>query len=703
MPEQILSIPNKPEISNYGSKLLLAVNGPGLRDVHCSFGRLARGRKPQGALKLLKENGEVIEAKQTRCEWKPYVIESEYEFPNGLKIKQRSWVDDPFVHAAVSFDGSLDGAKLIAQGESYMEAKALVSPQNSVIVEEMHPSFKPFVLEISSSEAPDRVLLSSDGKTWKETDFAWSEGIVHYRMVFDKLPSGLTMSAHLGKLSNFLPAGEWDRARSRELDVKATWEKAYNEELPIIECPDKRYKDVMQFSFYVHLSGVLCLEGMLPYPFVVPSKVTYPMWWLWDTAFHSIMDAWMRDPSLAFGALLNHTIMQSAKGCIQDAAGEFYADTAELKWVHPEQYDDHPPCTSLCVNGLATWDVYQKTGDIGFLKRMYPNLVKYERWLTDVKASKSDPDLVAFYCWCDVGWDDSKRWGKSGFPGGGADHIDWELPVTPVDANVFLSLLRDTLSKTAGLLGETDHEREYAESAARTRDAIERLMWNEDEGFFFDLLPDGKQESVWTPAGFVPLMIGMADADRYQRMKKHLLDTKKFWTRYPLPTLSADDPDFATDIWWRGGTWPVVNWQVNEGLFKYDPEMGLRLLDATIDMMTKDGYPTCREFYSPIDGKGGGAIDQGWATMPVDLILRRIYGLNLRPDGLMLDPHIQADWPEASVRNIFVAGTQIEVHYRRIGNKLEAVVKNVGKKQLTVTAGDKKFTIAPGVESTLEI
>jgi glycogen debranching enzyme len=334
------------------------------------------------------------------------------------------------------------------------------------------------------------------------------------------------------------------------------------------------------------------------------------------------------------------------------------------------------------------------------VKRFYPHMVKYERWLVEDKRAELDPDMIAYYNWCDVGWDDTKRWGKGGF----VETADWDFPIIPVDANVFFSILRDTLSKFAGLLGEEERQRDYAEKAARTREAIQKRMWSEASGFYFDLFPDGRQVDVWSPAGFMPMLAGIPSPDQYQRLRSHMLDTTKFWTKYPLPTLAIDDPDFMEkDGGWRGGTWGVVNWQVCEGLFDYDPELALRFLQRTLDMMTRDGHATCFEFYDPISGDGKRAIDNGFSAMPIDLLLRRVFGINPSPAGLELKPYLPAEWPEASICNVFVAGTGVAVEYHRSGDGLNATVKNTGSKEITVTSGPEKQTLAPGQEKVITV
>jgi hypothetical protein len=700
--ERIVSVPNKPHLCNYGSHLGHIINGPGLDQIHYASGRLVSGPRPHCRLALQKENGEVIQAKLIKTDWKPYLLLAEFEFPDGLKISQRSWVEGAFLHSSISFEGTpAAGCKLIADGVSWDAAKAMVSPDKTVMLDEMSPSYKPMVLELSSSVAPDRVMLSRDGKKWKESDYIWGNAAVHYRMVFDRVPKKMILSAHLGKLANQVEADEWEKSRRREADVKREWLKAYAEELPEIDCPDQRYRDMFQFCWYVHRSGILTPGGMLPYPFVLASKLGYPMWWMVDCAYMSMLDVWMKDQSIATGTLLNHTMMQSKKGCIPDAGCAYQADNGEIKWIHPEQYDDYPPpSTSVCVIGMAAWDIYTRTGNLDFVKKIYPHLVNYEAWVTKEKTSPIDPDLVAHYYWADVAWDDSKRWGK----GGHCQTCDWDLPVIPIDQNVYLLLLRDILSKMSGLFGEDDLRRDYADRAARTRRAIDQRMWNENEGFYFDLLGDGKMLEVWTPAGFAPLLAGIPGADSYQRMKEHLFNPNKFWTKYPLPTLAIDDPDCSFEnLWWRGGTWPVINWQVAEGVFRYDPEAGLRIVDATVNMMTHNGFPNCTEYYTPDKATGKGQIDQGWGAMPVDNILRRVFGLIQTMNGLELKPCLPADWPDASVRNVFVAGTNVEVRYTRSAAGLKAAVKNNGSKAINVTVGDSQITLEPDKEGTLAI
>jgi len=701
--QRIVSIPDKLELCGYNSKIAIRTLGPGLGTLRLSMGYFSYAEKPQGQLALLKNDGGIVRATRTRCEWRPWQIQSEFEFPQGIVISQRAWVDPPFAHAAVTIKGNMGGARLVVEGSTTRMGKAFVSPMGTVMLEEMDPALKPCVLEIACSVAPDRILLSNDGTDWVEKDFIWSENPVEYRMVYDRLPREMTISAYLGQTSDFLPVEEWEWSRRREEDVKNAWVKAFDEEFPDIDCPDPRIRDLVQLCLYVNRTSALQPGGRLPYPFGVPTKYFYPMWWMWDSAFHAIPAAWMKDPSFAFGNLLTHTMFQSRKGCVMDAGGLFYGDTGDGKWIAPDYYDESDnPCTGPCVTGIAVWDVYQKTGSVDFLKRMYPHLVMYERWITEAKSSGVSPDLIAYHNWYDVGWDDSKRWGKS-WPGNlKYENVDWEFPVVPVDANVFFLKLREALSRIANILGDADRARDYGDKAQATRRAIDRLMWNEKEGFYFDVLPDGRMLDVWTPAGLVPLMAGIPGKDTYHRMRERLFDPKKFWAKYPLPTVSLDDESFTMEMW-SGGTWVNVNWQVLEGLFDYDTDDALQLLWRTIDMLTKDGHPTCSEYYGPIEGETRGATDYGWTTLAMDLILRRIFGITPTGDRVTLNPRLPSDWPEAHVRNVFVLGTNLEIRYVRSESALKATVRNHGPKEVLIVSSGRETSLCPDTEMMMEM
>ncbi len=697
----MIAIHGKSEISNYLSPFLIDVCQPGLCEVHYGCGRLAKTKSEMAKVVLLRGD-EVISAPRSSSHWSPHEVVSDFEFPDGVRLKQQTWVDGDFAHADVALSGRISDAELIIEGTSFGAAR-LVKTSTGILVTEMHAKFKPCSYEIASSRQPIAYYFT-DSEIWEESDIFFSQNQIKWRLVLPRNEGKFTVSVHLARLGAPLSREVWGDACGRKDAVEREWEEFHATQVPIVESPDQRMNDLVGHSFNVHRANALQPGGMLPYAFVVPSKITYAMWWMWDTVFHSVFDSWMKDKTLAFGDLLNHTILQSPKGSIPDAAGADFSVTGGGEWVHPANHDNRPPtCTGPCVTGIGLWEVYQKSGSANFLKDVYPHFALYEKWIMQEKPSVLDPDMIAYYNWYDVGWDDSSRWGLSGMRDASEPEKRWDLPVIPVDGNVFYLILRETLGKVAAILGRDAEAADYEQKAARTRQAIQSRMWNEQAGFYFDILPDGRQLSVKSPAGFVPMLAMVPEQGQYAHLKQHIQDPNTFASKYPFPTVSLDDHHFSQEHWWRGSVWPHINWQVINGLFDYDPELALELTEIMVEMMTPDGQVTCREYYDPILGTPGGAIDQGWGVMPADLILRRVMGLGVSLDELTLNPHLPTEWQEAKVSNVFVGASSVNVTYKRLDRELSAFVSNTGEATVTVRFDTIETRVAPGEEAVLTI
>ena len=105
--------------------------------------------------------------------------------------------------------------------------------------------------------------------------------------------------------------------------------------------------------------------------------------------------------------------------------------------------------------------------------------------------------------------------------------------------------------------------------------AIQQHMWSEELGFFTSLYKarDGttQRSPVETVQSLFPLLLAdLPDALVTRLVDGQLLNASKFWLPYPVPSVSADAPqftaNFTVDLMWRGPTWPILNWFMMEGL-----------------------------------------------------------------------------------------------------------------------------------------
>jgi glucosylglycerate hydrolase len=129
---------------------------------------------------------------------------------------------------------------------------------------------------------------------------------------------------------------------------------------------------------------------------------------------------------------------------------------------------------------------------------------------------------------------------------------------------------------------------------------------------------------VQTVAGFAPLLCGGLDPAAEQAMVRLL--RSEHWTGHPglrhavLTTTSPASPDFRPRAYWRGPSWPVLNW-----LFVWLLERRGRadvagpLRRAALDQLAEGSLA---EYYEPLTGAPLGSARQSWtAAAALDLLL----------------------------------------------------------------------------------
>ncbi len=159
-------------------------------------------------------------------------------------------------------------------------------------------------------------------------------------------------------------------------------------------------------------------------------------------------------------------------------------------------------------------------------------------------------------------------------------------------------------------------------------------MWDESTGFYYNVDRDTntftarggldlrRQEII----GFLPLWAGVASPERAKTLVQKLTDPKKFWRRFGVPTLAADDPGYEPQIrrccQWNGAVWLEWNYLVFSGLRRYGydevaRELGERMVDAAATQLSRNHR--FWESYSPDEVKLASPQSYIW-----DSILARV-------------------------------------------------------------------------------
>jgi|GEM_PF-2942624 len=163
-----------------------------------------------------------------------------------------------------------------------------------------------------------------------------------------------------------------------------------------------------------------------------------------------------------------------------------------------------------------------------------------------------------------------------------------------------LAQLQDALSE----MSDADMVDMLRERAAQNRrraglvaSAIRRKLWHPDDRFFYsyDQRGGGLLE-VRTVSGLIPLVDGIADAEQAGQLAASLLDSAKFWTRWPIPSTAQSSPAFNPVRYWSGPSWPVTNWLVLRGLQEREMAQAEELRERTLRMIAEGAdYEQVRE------------------------------------------------------------------------------------------------------------
>lgn len=195
-----------------------------------------------------------------------------------------------------------------------------------------------------------------------------------------------------------------------------------------------------------------------------------------------------------------------------------------------------------------------------------------------------------------------------------------------------------------GAIAEADRLAEQVASlgqdAKTFSDAINKLMWDPDTGFYYDVMNDGKRAPVKTIAAYWSLLAGVAGEDQAAKLVEWLNDPNTFNRKHRVPVCAADEPGYdPRGGYWRGSVWAPTNTMVIRGLEKYGyhelaTEIALNHLDNVVKVFQDTG--TIWENYPPDSIDSGNADKKdfvGWSGIAPTLYLLE-HAIGLKGDAV---------------------------------------------------------------------
>ncbi|MGD8699361.1 MAG: trehalase family glycosidase, partial [Gemmatimonadales bacterium] len=334
----------------------------------------------------------------------------------------------------------------------------------------------------------------------------------------------------------------------------------YFETLPALTCSDPFFERYWYYRWYgMQLCGHEGGVGNYVYPGCCEGTGYFHAPISYSAQCHARELRWLPDPDRARGVILN-----------------FLSHQKESGQLHGRLYLNHLQRTDFYFAdwGEAVLSVDAVHPDPRFLQAVYRPLTLYAEWLDRERDPERCglPDVVDHF---ETGQEFMSRYMAVSDE---ADSETWgsRIRLKGIDAAVYCWRLQRSLAVIAGRLHEFGDAACWLAAADRTAEAISERMWDDEAGMFFDVDPKNLgRTGVKAAVCFYPYFTELVGRTHVEGLRRHLLDPGEFWTEYPVPSTSADDPYYSPDAeWkdkrhncpWNGRVWPMANSHVAEAL-----------------------------------------------------------------------------------------------------------------------------------------
>ncbi len=371
------------------------------------------------------------------------------------------------------------------------------------------------------------------------------------------------------------------------------------------------------------------------------------------------------------------------------------------------RFNGTPDRSQPPVGSYIVLKLFLRTGDFDFLRRCYPSLKKWHNFWRSPGAIGlprrdgnndgllewgSDTELVLsrkFPTWennvsgkqramWESGQDDLPNWDEAGF-----DDTTGTMTMNCLDLNSLYALDAWSLAQIARFLKEESAYEEYMNEYNRLKLLINRVLWNESEGFYFDRHWNGQFSRRKAASNFYPLLARIPDQTRAQMMERRLLNPKEFWGEYVLPTISRDDPAFKDQQYWRGTIWPPTNYLIYQGLKAYGFDVvASELAKKSADLFLRawKTFQICPENFDSRTGEPGGQKFQSWGPLFALMALEEY--LDFTPwEGFRFG--MIAPEKEGKLSRIAIQGRHYEVEVSR----KKIILREEGKQVIRANGG----------------
>jgi alpha,alpha-trehalase len=249
------------------------------------------------------------------------------------------------------------------------------------------------------------------------------------------------------------------------------------------------------------------------------------------------------------------------------------------------------------------------------------------------------------------------------------------LSYLPVDLNALLYKYERDFQESAKILGYLEEAHEWAKRAMSRKAMMEKYLWDDDKGFYFDYnYMTSKHSPVFSLAAFYPMWAGMDTPETAARIMEHL---DRFESDGGLAT-SAEKPQMRSDIptqWAYPNGWAPLQLIATQGMERYGyhaqaERLARKWINANLVQFEATGefyekYNVVKIEEEPVEGVYPSQSGFGWTNAVFSYFCQRYLG----PDEL---PRIQSSAVVASPLTQLVRNPRRTL--RKVGIKLNTAL-----------------------------
>lgn len=291
------------------------------------------------------------------------------------------------------------------------------------------------------------------------------------------------------------------------------------------------------------------------------------------------------------------------------------------------RYD--PSSTGPNIMPWTEWQYYSIFGDKDRLRNVFPVLAAYHRWL---RSYRTWPDGTYWSTGWGCGMDNQPRMDKSMSQEFYHGHLTW------IDTCMQQLLCAKIITRMSEILGRRNETDDFVKETQYLTKVINEKLWDENDGFYYDMKPCGNLSKVKTIGSYWALLADVVPGGRIERFVYHLDNPKEFKRPHRVPSLSADHPLYDKEgDYWRGSIWTPTNYMVLCGLAEngYNTlahDIAKNHLDNVVKVFEDTG--TLWENYAPEHHRPGSISRKdfvGWSGLPPIAVLFE-YVFGIKPD-----------------------------------------------------------------------